>query len=109
MGAHCPQGAHRAFAFGSGMAALSTVVRLVPSGGHIVAGRDLYGGTSRLLARVVPNLGITVSHVDTANPAYDPSCPACLSLLIASIGSSGCIVQTQTAEPITHPCDNWLR
>ncbi|KAK9846055.1 hypothetical protein WJX84_010500, partial [Apatococcus fuscideae] len=63
------EGAHRAFAFGSGMAALSTVVRLVPSGGHIVAGRDLYGGTSRLLARVVPNLGITVSHVDTANPA----------------------------------------
>lgn len=67
--ASCTQGAHRAFAFGSGMAALSTVVRLVPSGGHIVAGRDLYGGTSRLLARVVPNLGITVSHVDTANPA----------------------------------------
>ncbi|KAK9860382.1 hypothetical protein WJX84_000978 [Apatococcus fuscideae] len=63
------EGAHRAFAFGSGMAALSTVLRLVPSGGHIVAGRDLYGGTSRLLARVAPNLGITVSHVDTANPA----------------------------------------
>ena len=63
------QGAHRAFAFVSGMAALSAVVRLVPHGGHIVAGNDLYGGTSRLLARAVPRFGITVSHVDTANPA----------------------------------------
>lgn len=46
------QGADRALAFCSGMAALSAVLRLVASGEHVVAGDDLYGGTSRLLAQV---------------------------------------------------------
>lgn len=36
------------------MAALSAVLRLVKSGEHVVAGDDLYGGTSRLLAKVTP-------------------------------------------------------
>jgi cystathionine beta-lyase len=46
------------------MAALSAVVRLVAAGQHIIAGDDLYGGTSRLLQRIAPSLGITVSNVD---------------------------------------------
>lgn len=49
------------------MAALSAVLRLVPSGGHIVAGDDLYGGTSRLLSRVAPELGIDVTNVNTSD------------------------------------------
>lgn len=61
------QGAERAFAFGSGMAALAAVVRLLKSGDHIVAGDDLYGGTSRLLSRVVPDAGIDVTNVDTCD------------------------------------------
>jgi len=36
------------------MAALSAVLRLVASGEHVVAGDDIYGGTSRLLAQVAP-------------------------------------------------------
>ena len=55
------EGATRAFAFTSGMAALTVAMRLVPSGGHIVTGDDIYGGTSRLLSRVAPAAGITVS------------------------------------------------
>lgn len=62
-----PQGGHRAFAFGSGMAALAAVTRLLSSGDHVVAGDDLYGGTSRLLSRVVPAAGVAVSNVDTAD------------------------------------------
>jgi hypothetical protein len=50
----CRQGADRALAFCSGMAALSAVLRLVASGEHVVAGDDIYGGTSRLLAQVAP-------------------------------------------------------
>ena len=46
------------------MAALTVAMRLVPSGGHIVTGDDIYGGTSRLLSRVAPDQGITVSNVD---------------------------------------------
>jgi len=59
--------ADRALAFASGMAALSNILRVVPSGGHVVAGDDLYGGTSRLLSRVAPELGIEVSNVDTTD------------------------------------------
>ena len=44
------------------MAALTVAMRLVPSGGHIVTGDDIYGGTSRLLSRVAPAAGITVSE-----------------------------------------------
>ncbi|KAK9824852.1 hypothetical protein WJX81_008225 [Elliptochloris bilobata] len=61
------EGADRALAFCSGMAALSAVLRLVASGEHVVAGDDLYGGTSRLLAQVAPGLGIEVANVDTAD------------------------------------------
>ena len=49
------------------MAALAAVTRLLSSGDHIVAGDDLYGGTSRLLSRVVPNAGISVTNVDTSD------------------------------------------
>ncbi len=64
------QGADRAFAFSSGMAAIAAVCRLVKTGEHIVAGDDLYGGTSRLLSRVVPNAGVQVSNVDTTDVEY---------------------------------------
>jgi cystathionine beta-lyase len=50
------------------MAALSAVLRLAHAGDHVVAGDDLYGGTSRLLAQIAPGLGVEVTHVDTARP-----------------------------------------
>lgn len=58
------EGADRSFAFTSGMAAIAVVTRLVAAGEHIVAGDDIYGGTSRLLAQVVPAAGVSVSNVD---------------------------------------------
>ena len=71
------QGAARSFAFASGMAALSAALRLAGAGDHVVAGDDLYGGTSRLLARIAPGLGIDVTHVDTA----DVECVCCFPAL----------------------------
>ena len=71
------QGADQAFAFASGMAALAAVLRLVGAGGGVVAGDDLYGGTSRLLAQVAPTLGINVTNVDTTNIRYAPIMPIC--------------------------------
>lgn len=61
------EGADQAFAFASGMAALAAVLRLVGAGNGVVAGDDLYGGTSRLLAQVAPNLAIQVTNVDTTD------------------------------------------
>lgn len=67
------QDAERAFVFTSGMAALATVTHLLSAGDHILAGDDLYGGTSRLLSSVAPRLGLEVTNVDTC----DPECVAC--------------------------------
>eukprot|EP00191_Tetraselmis_sp_GSL018_P003381 CAMPEP_0177610046 /NCGR_PEP_ID=MMETSP0419_2-20121207/19517_1 /TAXON_ID=582737 /ORGANISM="Tetraselmis sp., Strain GSL018" /LENGTH=812 /DNA_ID=CAMNT_0019105219 /DNA_START=292 /DNA_END=2727 /DNA_ORIENTATION=- len=63
------ENADRGLAFTSGMAALTAVCRLCGSGDHIVAGDDLYGGTSRLLSWSVPNQGVEVSNVDTTDIA----------------------------------------
>lgn len=55
-------------AFASGMAAITAVTRLVRTGEEILAGDDLYGGTTRLLARVAPSHGIRVRWVDATDP-----------------------------------------
>ncbi|MBP0724265.1 bifunctional cystathionine gamma-lyase/homocysteine desulfhydrase [Bacillus sp. RG28] len=55
------------FAFGSGMAAIHTVFSLLRSGDHIVVGNDVYGGTYRLLTKVLANVGIEATFVDTSD------------------------------------------
>jgi cystathionine gamma-lyase len=58
------------FAFASGLAAISTVLELLDSGSHIIAGDDLYGGTYRLFERVRRNsAGLEFSYVDPADLA----------------------------------------
>ena len=59
-------GAH-ACAFASGMAALTSLTRIVRPGEEIIAGDDLYGGTVRLLDQLTARLNIGVSYVDTTN------------------------------------------
>jgi len=58
-----------ALAFSSGMAATHCVTMLLEAGDHIVAGADIYGGTYRLLHKVLNRSGISVSLVSTADPA----------------------------------------
>jgi len=58
-----------AFAFASGLAAISAVLELLPAGSHIVAGDDMYGGTYRLFERVRRNsAGHTFTYVNLADP-----------------------------------------
>lgn len=60
----------QAFAFASGLAAIATVLELLDSGAHVIAGDDLYGGTYRLLERVRrKSAGLSFSYVDLADPA----------------------------------------
>ncbi|MBD2693512.1 cystathionine gamma-synthase [Anabaena catenula FACHB-362] len=54
-------------AFASGLAATTTVLSLLKTGDHIVAGDDLYGGTYRLLEKVVKNWGVDTTYVDIDN------------------------------------------
>ena len=59
----------RGYAFASGLAATSTVLELLDSGAHVVAGDDLYGGTFRLFERVRKrSAGHSFSFVDLSNP-----------------------------------------
>lgn len=59
------EGGEFAFSFASGLAAEDALIRalLVP-GDHIVMGNDVYGGTYRLITRVLSVWGITAAAVD---------------------------------------------
>jgi cystathionine gamma-lyase/homocysteine desulfhydrase len=56
------------FAFGSGMAAISSVLMLLNSGDHVVITDDVYGGTFRVVDKVFKRLGISATFVDTSDP-----------------------------------------
>jgi len=64
------EGGRQGYAFASGLAAIATVLDLLPAGSHIVAIDDLYGGTVRLFDRVrKPSANLDVSYVDSADLA----------------------------------------
>ncbi|MCG8448038.1 MAG: PLP-dependent aspartate aminotransferase family protein [Pirellulales bacterium] len=63
------EGGTGALAFASGMAAIHCVVAMLKSGDHIVAGSDIYGGTYRLLHKIINRADIGVTLVDTTDPA----------------------------------------
>ena len=56
-------------AFASGMAATHCAMMLLQSGDHVLAGGDIYGGTFRLLHKVLNHAGVTVSLADSTDPA----------------------------------------
>ena len=57
------------FAFGSGMAAITAVMMLFNSGDHVILTDDVYGGTYRVMTKVLNRLGIDSTFVDTSNLA----------------------------------------
>jgi len=59
----------RAFCFASGMAAETTLLFTLQPGDHVVLADDVYGGTHRLLARVLSTWGLTFTPADLASPA----------------------------------------
>jgi cystathionine gamma-lyase len=58
------EGGSYGFAFGSGLAALDSVLKLLRSGDHVVCGDNVYGGTHRLMERVYGEFGVRFSFVD---------------------------------------------
>jgi cystathionine gamma-lyase/homocysteine desulfhydrase len=55
------------FAFGSGMAAITAVIMLLNSGDHVILTDDVYGGTYRVMTKVLNRFGIDSTFVDTSN------------------------------------------
>jgi cystathionine beta-lyase/cystathionine gamma-synthase len=62
------EGGTHGFAFGSGLAALDTVLKLLNSGDHVIAGENLYGGSHRMMERIYGRFGMTFSFVDMRDP-----------------------------------------
>ncbi|MED1202297.1 bifunctional cystathionine gamma-lyase/homocysteine desulfhydrase [Heyndrickxia acidicola] len=61
------EGGSRGFAFGSGMAAITAVIQLFSAGDHIIATDDVYGGTFRVMTKVLNRFHIEVTFVDTSD------------------------------------------
>ncbi len=60
----------RAFAFASGLAAMSTVLDALDAGSHVIASDDLYGGTYRLFERVRKrSAGHSFTFLDMSDPS----------------------------------------
>ncbi len=59
--------ASHGLAFASGMAASDTVLRTLVPGDHVIIPTDAYGGTYRLLHRVLGPAGISCTPVDLTN------------------------------------------
>jgi cystathionine gamma-lyase len=58
------EGGRHGLCFASGLAAINTVMNLLKSGDHVVAGDDLYGGTWRLFERLYSGFGVAFTYVD---------------------------------------------
>ena len=53
--------------FSSGMGAINTVLNLLESGDHVVAGDDVYGGTHRIFTQVYEEYDLEFDFVDTTD------------------------------------------
>jgi cystathionine beta-lyase/cystathionine gamma-synthase len=54
-------------AFGSGVAATDSVIKLLNPGDEVIAGNDMYGGSYRLFTKVWDRYGIKFNYVDTTD------------------------------------------
>jgi cystathionine gamma-lyase len=63
------EGGSAAFAFASGLAAISTTLECLDHNSHVISVDDLYGGSRRLFERVRKrSMGLEVSYVDLTDP-----------------------------------------
>jgi cystathionine beta-lyase len=88
--------AERAFAFASGLAAISSVTRLLSAGDEILACDDLYGGTYRLFSKILNRTGVKVRYADACD----------LPRFAAAITPRTRLLYTETpTNPLLRICD----
>ncbi|SDK13449.1 bifunctional cystathionine gamma-lyase/homocysteine desulfhydrase [Alkalibacterium thalassium] len=61
------EGGVRGLAFASGSAGTHNIFSLFSQGDHIIVGDDVYGGTYRLINKILKRLGLTFTVVDTSD------------------------------------------
>src|SRR5690606_10084148 len=63
------EGATHGIAFASGCAAMTTFLHTLRPGDHVVASDDVYGGSFRILDKVMKPMGIETTQVDMGDPS----------------------------------------
>lgn len=122
------EGAERAMAFGSGMAAIhAAATGLLRAGDHVVAPTSVYGGTYVLLAEILPRFGIETTFVDNgdleawrsalrpqtkvlwcetiANPTLEVADIAALALIADEAGAHLVVDSTFTTPYLARPLE----
>jgi len=64
------EGATHGVCFGSGCAAMTTLLHTLRPGDHVVACDDVYGGSFRILDKVMRPMGIETTQVDMTDPSH---------------------------------------
>lgn len=62
------EGGRHGFAFSSGMGCLDSLLKLCKPGDHLICTENVYGGTFRLLDKIIKNFGIEITYVDGRDP-----------------------------------------
>jgi cystathionine beta-lyase len=90
------ENADRAFAYASGLAAISSVAHLLSAGDEILACDDLYGGTYRLFSKILNRSGVKVRYADACD----------LPRFAAAITPETRLLYTETpTNPLLRICD----
>ena len=61
------EGATYGFAYGSGLAALDAVLKLLKTGDHVISEANIYGGSARMMREFYAPLGLEFTFLDTRN------------------------------------------
>jgi cystathionine beta-lyase/cystathionine gamma-synthase len=62
------EGGAKGYAFGSGIAAVASVLGIFQAGDHLVVAEDIYGGSWRILNTFFKRWGLEVTAVDASDP-----------------------------------------
>ncbi len=103
------EGGNAGFAFSSGMSAISTTLHILKAGDHVVAANDIYGGTYRLFAEILPKFGIEFTFIslddeEKINEAIQPN----TKMIWAETPSNPLlnITDLEVVSKIAHESDN---
>ena len=104
------EGAEYGRAFASGMAAEDTILRLLNPGDHIVMGNDAYGGTFRLISKVLTRMGVTWSAADLSKKDNIENCLTDKTRIIWAETPSNpllSVVDIQMLSEVSHSIGAW--
>jgi cystathionine beta-lyase/cystathionine gamma-synthase len=62
------EGGRGAYAYASGMSAISAIASMLKAGDHVVVTDNTYGGTFRFFDEILTRYSLTFSYVDTSRP-----------------------------------------